>query len=575
MTNASRITRVLLRSFRSPVLTTVLAMMSAFSLAAPADAQSAPVSLAVVNARIWTGNPKRPWAEAIAVRGDRIAAVGSSAEIRKITGAGAKVVDAHGQMLVPGFNDAHVHIISAGRGLSSVKLRDASTPAEFIARIKAYAKTIPKGAWITDGDWDHTLWGGELPTRQWIDSVTPDNPVWVARLDGHMSLANSAALAAAHVTKATPDVEGGLIVRDASGEPTGLLKDNAQGLVDDSMPNPPPEVADRAFDAAMHFLAERGVTSAQNMGASWDDLAIFERAHKAGRMITRMYAVVPLATWEQLRDTVAARGHGDEWVRIGGLKGFVDGSLGSHTAAMLRPFDDSPKDSGLFVTPPESLYARTLGADKAGLQVMVHAIGDRAIRVQLDNYARVEKENGPKDRRFRIEHAQHIAPSDIPRFGTLHVIASMQPYHEMDDGRWAEAIIGHERSKTTYAFKSVLDAGARLAFGSDWSVAPPTPIEGIYGAVTRETLDGKHPGGWIPEQKITVEDALRAYTSGSAYASFEENIKGTLEPNKLADFVLIDRDLTRIPPEQIRDAHIVMTFVGGRVVYQREETATK
>jgi predicted amidohydrolase YtcJ len=311
------------------------------------------------------------------------------------------------------------------------------------------------------------------------------------------------------------------------------------------------------------------------MGGSWDDLAIFERAHKAGRMITRMYAVVPLATWERLRDTVAARGHGDEWVRIGGLKGFVDGSLGSHTAAMLQPFSDSPKDSGLFVTPPESLYARTLGADKAGLQVMVHAIGDRAIRVQLDNYARVEKENGPKDRRFRIEHAQHIAPSDIPRFGTLHVIASMQPYHEMDDGRWAEAIIGHERSKTTYAFKSVLDAGARLAFGSDWSVAPPTPIEGIYGAVTRETLDGKHPGGWIPEQKITVEDALRAYTSGSAYASFEDNIKGTLEPNKLADFVLIDRDLTRIPPEQIRDAHIVATIVGGRVVYQRAETAAK
>ena len=574
MMNAPRTTRVLRRtvltsSFAS-VFTWVFTMMSAFTLAAPADAQSAPVSLAVVNARIWTGNPKRPWAEAIAVRGDRIAAVGSTAEIRKMMGTSAKVIDAHGQMLVPGFNDAHVHIISAGRGLSSVKLRDAATPAEFIARIKAYAKTIPKGAWITDGDWDHTLWGGELPTRQWIDSVTPDNPVWVARLDGHMSLANSAALAAAHVTKATPEVEGGLIVRDASGEPTGLLKDNAQGLVDDSMPNPPPEVADRAFDAAMHFLAERGVTSAQNMGGSWDDLAIFERAHKAGRMITRMYAVVPLATWERLRDTVAARGHGDEWVRIGGLKGFVDGSLGSHTAAMLRPFDDSPKDSGLFVTPPESLYARTSGADKVGLQVMVHAIGDRAIRVQLDNYERVEKENGPRDRRFRIEHAQHIAPSDIPRFGTLHVIASMQPYHEMDDGRWAEPIIGHERSKTTYAFKSVLDAGARLAFGSDWSVAPPTPIEGIYGAVTRETLDGKHPGGWIPEQKITVEDALRAYTSGSAYASFEENIKGTLEPNKLADFVLIDRDLTRIPAEQIRDAHIMMTVVGGRVVYERE-----
>lgn len=547
-------------------------MMSAFTLASCSPATSAPVTLAVVNARIWTGNAKRPWADAIAVRGDTIAAVGSSAEIRKMADASTKVIDAHGQMMVPGFIDSHVHIISAGRGLAMVKLRDAKTPAEFIARIKAFAKTMPKGAWITDGDWDHTLWGGELPTRQWIDSVTPDNPVWVSRLDGHMGLANSLALAASKVTKAAPEVEGGVIVRDKSGEPTGLLKDNAQGLIDDATPYPPDEVADRAFEAAMHFLAERGVTSAQNMG-TWYDLSIFERAHKAGRMITRMYAVVPLASWEKLRDTVAARGHGDEWVRIGGLKGFVDGSLGSHTAAMLRPFDDAPKDSGLLVTSPESLYARTSGADKAGLHVMVHAIGDRAIRIQLDNYARVEKENGAKDRRFRIEHAQHIAPEDIPRFGTLGVIASMQPYHEMDDGRWAEPIIGHERSKTTYAFKSILDAGARLAFGSDWSVAPPTPLEGIYGAVTRETLDGKHPGGWIPEQKITVEDALRAYTSGAAYASFEENIKGTLEPNKLADFVLIDRDLTKIPPEEIRNAHVMTTVVGGRVVYQRPDSA--
>jgi predicted amidohydrolase YtcJ len=549
-------------------------MLSAFTLASCSSTKSAPVTLAVVNARIWTGNPQRPWAEAIAVRGDTIAAVGSSAEIRKMTGADAKVIDAHGQMMVPGFNDSHVHIISAGRGLSMVKLRDAGTKAEFISRIKAFAKTMPKGAWITDGDWDHTLWGGELPTRQWIDSVTPDNPVWVSRLDGHMGLANGLALAAAKVAKATPEVDGGQIVRDKTGEPTGILKDNAQGLIDEVVPDPPETVADRAFDAAMHYLAERGVTSAQNMG-TWYDLSIFERARKAGRMITRMYAVVPLATWEQLRDTVAARGHGDEWVRIGGLKGFVDGSLGSHTAAMLAPFDDAPKDTGLLVTPPESLYARTSGADKAGLHVMVHAIGDRAIRIQLDNYARVEKENGPRDRRFRIEHAQHIAPSDIPRFGTLGVIASMQPYHEMDDGRWAEPILGHERSKSTYAFKSILDSGARLAFGSDWSVAPPTPIEGIYGAVTRETLDGKHPGGWIPEQKITVEDALRAYTSGSAYASFEEKIKGTLEPNKLADFVLIDRDLTRIPPAGIRDAHVMMTVVGGRVVYERADSAAK
>jgi predicted amidohydrolase YtcJ len=532
-------------------------------------AGDAPVSLAVVNARVWTGNPQRPWADAIAVRGDTITAVGSSAEVKKAAGEGARVIDAHGAMVAPGFNDAHVHFIDGGSRLSSVQLRDAKTPEEFISRIKAYAATVKPGTWIMGGDWDHTPWGGELPRRDWIDSITPNNPVWIQRLDGHMGLANGAALRAAGVTSATKDVEGGTIVRDESGEPTGILKDNAMSLLDDAVPGLTTELADRALDTAMKYVAAQGVTSVQNMG-SWSDLAIFERAKKEGRLITRLYAVVPLATWERLRDTVAARGHGDEWVRIGGLKGFVDGSLGSHTAAMLEPFTDAPNDTGLLVNTPEDLYAWTSGADKSGLQVIVHAIGDRAIRLQLDIYERVEREDGPRDRRFRIEHAQHPAPSDIPRFASLDVIASMQPYHAIDDGRWADAVIGAERAKTTYAFRSFLDAKARLAFGSDWFVAPPTPIEGIYAAVTRRTLDGKHPDGWVPEQKITVEEALRAYTSGAAYASFEEDRKGTLERGKLADFVMIDRDLTRIPPEEIRDARVLMTVVGGKVVYESE-----
>jgi len=527
------------------------------------------VTFAVVNARVWTGDVRRPWADAIAVRGDTIALVGSSAEVRKLSGS-AELVDAGGQMIVPGFIDAHVHFVDGGFRLSSVQLRDARTPAQLVERIREFAATVPRGTWIVGGDWDHELWGGALPTRAWIDSVTPHHPVWVNRLDGHMSLANSAALAAAGVTAATPEVSGGTIVRDARGEPSGVFKDNATSLVNRVVPDPPAELEDRALDTAMTYVASHGVTTVHNMG-SWNDLAIFTRAHAAGRLRTRIYAAVPLSTWEQLRDTTAQRGRGDAWLRLGALKGFVDGSLGSHTAAMWAPFTDAPGDTGLFVNTPEDLYAWTSGADKAGLHVIVHAIGDRAIATQLDIFARVARENGPRDRRFRIEHAQHIAAADFPRFAELGVIPSMQPYHAIDDGRWAEKVIGAERAKGTYAFRSLLDAGARVAFGSDWFVAPPTPIEGIYAAVTRRTLDDQRPGGWVPEQKITVEEALRAYTQGSAYAGFEEGVKGVLRAGTLADFVIIDRDLTTVAPESIREARVVRTVVGGKTVYERKE----
>ena len=523
-------------------------------------------TLAIVNAKVWTGDSARPWADAIAVSGDTILAVGSSAEVRKL--GASRVVDAKGGMVTPGFIDAHVHFVTGGFRLSSVQLRDARTPDEFVKRIREFAATVPAGTWITGGDWDHEQWGGRLPERSWIDSITPDHPVWVNRLDGHMALANSAALRAANVTSATRDVEGGAIVRGTGREPTGILKDNAQALVDRAVPPAPDVLQDRALDTAMTYVASNGVTSVHNMG-TWSDLEIFERGRAAGRLKTRIYAVVPLNTWEQLRDTVEARGNGDDWLRIGGLKGFVDGSLGSHTAAMIDPFTDAPSDRGLFVNTPEDLYQWTSGADKAGLHVIIHAIGDRAIRTLLDTYHRVARENGPRDRRFRMEHAQHIAPADIPRFGAEGVIASMQPYHAIDDGRWAEKVIGPERAKGTYAFRSLIDSGATLAFGSDWFVAPPTPLEGIYAAVTRRTLDDRNPAGWVPEQKITVEEALRAYTVGSSYASFDESRKGTLVRGKLADLVLIDRDLTTIAPESIRDARITMTVIGGRVVYER------
>ncbi len=534
--------------------------------------QTQMATIVIENGVVWTGDAAKPWAQAVALAGDRIAALGSTAEMHSLVGADTRVIDAHGGMVVPGFIDSHIHFLPGGMNLASVQLRDAKTPAEFIARIRAFAATVPKGTWITGGDWDHQNWGGELPQRSWIDSVTPNNPVWINRLDGHMALANTAAIRAAKVPMSGGDIAGGTITRSADGQPSGIFKDNAQTLVDAAVPDPAPAMLDRALDAAMTYANERGVTSVDHMG-TWADLAVFERAHRAGTLRTRIYASVPLSTWARLRDTVAARGRGDSWLRIGGLKGFVDGSLGSHTAAMLKPFSDAPGDTGLLVNTPEDLYSWTSNADKSNLHVIVHAIGDRAIKLQLDIFERVERENGQKDRRFRIEHAQHIAPGDVPRFRRLGVIPSMQPYHAIDDGRWAEKVIGPERAKTTYAFRSLEDSHARLAFGSDWPVAPATPLEGIYAAVTRRTLDDKHPDGWVPEQKIGVEEALRAYTTGAAYATFEETEKGSLAPGKLADVVIIDRDLTKIPPQAIRDARIQYTIVGGRVVYDRNAPA--
>ena len=538
---------------------------------APRDVQAP--TLAIQNARVWTGEAGQPWAEALAVNGEKLVFVGSNAQLREQFGD-VQALDAQGRLVVPGFIDTHVHFIDGGFRLASVQLRDASSREEFVARIAAFAATVPAGTWITGGDWDHTLWSdNELPQRQWIDAATPNHPVWINRLDGHMSLANSAALQAAGVTRATKAMPGGEIVRDARGEPTGVLKDNAMALVDAVVPVPATDLQDRALDAAMRYVNERGVTSVHNMG-TWNDLATLHRAAQAKRLTTRIYAATPLGEWIRLRDAVQARtyggeeGRGDEWLRVGLLKGFVDGSLGSRTAAFHEPFADAPANRGLFVTTPEDLYAWVAGADAARLHVTVHAIGDRAIGTLLDTYARVVKENGARDRRFRVEHVQHIAAADTPRFASQEVIASMQPYHAIDDGRWAEQAIG-QRIATTYAFRSLIDSKAHVAFGSDWFVAPPTPLEGIYAAVTRRTLDDANPNGWVPQQKISVEEALRAYTAEAAYASFEEHLKGTLSTGKLADFVMLDRDIFTIPPTEIRDAKVVLTVVGGRKVYER------
>jgi len=521
----------------------------------------------IVVGKIWTANPDQPWAEAMALRGDSILEAGTQADMKKWRGEETKESNYEkGELIVPGFIDTHVHFVEGGLALSSVKLRDANSPEEFIKRIGAYAQTIAKGTWITSGDWDHENWGGVLPTRDWIDSVTRDHPVWINRLDGHMSLANSAALKLAGITDAVKEIPGGTIVREKNGRITGIFKDNAAGLINRAVPKPTDEQEDAALDAAMSYVAERGVTSVHNMSDFQDT---FERAHEKGKLKTRIYAGMTLLEWKVLDNKIKEVGRGDEWLRRGGLKEYVDGSLGSRTAAFFKPFEDSPSDSGFFVNQPDYLYRQIKSADSAGLQVMVHAIGDRANHTLLDIFERVGNENGQRDRRFRIEHAQHVHPDDIARFASLNVIPSMQPYHVIDDGRWAEKLIGHERAKTTYVFRAFLDSNAILVFGSDWYVAPPTPLMGIYAAVTRRTLDNKNDSGWIPEQKITVEEALRAYTINAAYASFEEGIKGSLVPGKLADFVVLEKDITTIPAPEIKDVAVLMTVVGGTAVYTK------
>ncbi len=545
----------------------------AIFLTACSSPESPEASLAIKGARVWTGDSTQAWAEAVAVQGDEIIAVGTTAEIDKLIGADTEVIDAHGGMLVPGLIDAHVHFLDGGSALASVQLRDAATPEEFTNRIADFASKAEPGEWITGGTWDHTNWGGELPRRDWIDTVTPENPVWVVRLDGHMGVGNSVALRLAGVDAETPDIAGGEIVRDADGRPTGVLKDNAMDLVLDAMPAPTDRQLDGYLEAAMQYVASNGVTSVHDMfdGTSdgWRALETYRRAEAGSRLITRVYLSIPLVDWERLSSYVAEHGRGNEWLKIGGVKGFMDGSLGSHTAAFLEPYADKPDDSGFLLAPLDELRQRIAGADAAGLQLNVHAIGDKAIRDLLDIYYDVEQANGPRDRRFRMEHAQHIHPGDLPRFAIQNVIASMQPYHAIDDGRWAEDVIGSARARTTYAFKSLIDGGAQVAFGSDWYVAPASPLQGIYAAVTRRTLDERNPDGWVPEQKISLEQALRAYTYEGAFASFEEDIKGMLKPGMLADMVLLDRDLTAIEAPEIRDAVVLKTIVGGRVVFSR------
>lgn len=532
----------------------------------------APPADLVVFGKTWTGDSTRSFAEAVATRGDTVVAVGDSVDVARLVNERTRVLSNPGGLVVPGFMDAHTHLLSGGLQLTRIAMRDADSPAEFIRRLATFAAERRPGEWILGGDWDHERWpGAPLPRRDWIDSVTPRNPVFLRRLDGHMGVANSLALREAGISASTADIPGGMIVRDArTGTPTGILKDEAMNPVLAVIPDPTDDQVDAALSRAMRHAAERGVTAVASVSATWPQVAGVLRAQRNGTLTVRVALFPPLDQWRRVAESLSVRGPGDDWVRLAGVKAYVDGSLGSSTALFFEPYADDPTTSGLLTTPEDTLRSQVGRADSAGLQVVLHAIGERANALALDIFDSVAKANGPRDRRFRIEHAQHLRMSDVPRFAAAGVIASMQPYHIIDDGRWAGKRLG-SRVSDSYVFRSLLGAGTRLAFGSDWNVAPLSPISGIYGAVTRRTWDGKNPGGWIPEQKITVEESLRAYTVSNAYAVFAEATRGMLRPGYRADLVLLDKDLFTIPASQIEQATVRVTVAGGRIVYQAQE----
>ena len=540
-------------------------------IACRSEAPKPAADLILTGGLIWSGpatvvsGPDAP--TAIAVAGGKIMAVGSDAEIERLAGSASERIELAGRRVVPGFIDSHTHFVEGGFELAGVQLRDAATPEAFARRIGAFAAAHP-GEWVLGGQWDHELWGGALPRRDWIDSLAAGTPVFVRRLDGHMGLANSRALELAGIGAATADPPGGTIVRYPDGRPTGILKDEAQSLIFRVVPAPTEAERDRALNAAVEHALSRGVTMIADMG-SWEDFETYRRARARGDLRIRVYGVVPLSTWQRLAQLVADEGRGDDRLFWGGLKDFVDGSLGSTTAWFYQPYDDAPGTSGLVITDTTELRQRIISADSAGLQVMVHAIGDRANDWLLETFATAREVNGRRDRRFRIEHAQHLTRDAIDWMGRDEVIASMQPYHAIDDGRWAERRIGPERIKTTYPFRSLLDAGVRVAFGSDWTVAPIDPLAGIYAAVTRRTIDGFNPQGWVPDEKTSVAEAVTAYTRTAAFAAGKDGALGDLSPGKYADLVVLSADIFSIKPEDIEAVQVDLTLVEGEVAYRR------
>jgi len=526
---------------------------------------------AFINGKIYTVNDKLPIAEAVLIEANKIVFVGSNNDMLKLIDAATNVIDLKGKLMLPGFIDNHVHFITGGFYLLGIDLRPANSTKEFKQILKNYSEKN-LGKWITGGYWDHEKWEVKnLPTKEMIDEVVSAQPVFVDRLDGHMGVANSYALKLAGITKDTESPDGGLIIKDPkTGEPTGVLKDNAMYLVTKFIPDPTADENYQALLAALNEAKGLGITSVQDITYS-DALTAFEKAKREGKLTCRIFTRWPIADYESLVKKNIKVGYGDDLIRMGSLKAFADGSLGSSTAWFFDKYNQDTTTYGLpmDIITDGSMERWCVDADKNHLQLSVHAIGDRANSWMLDLFEEITKENPNWDRRFRIEHAQHVRFQDIPRFAELGVIASVQPYHCIDDGVWAEKRIGPDRIKYTYPFKSFLDAGVKMCFGTDWYVAPLNPLLGIYAAVTRRTLDDKNPNGWIPEQKISIEDAIKCYTINSAYASFEENVKGSIEVGKFADLIVLSEDILTIDPVKIKNAIVEMTVFDGKIIYQK------
>jgi len=523
-----------------------------------------PLDVAYVNARLWTGRARPTKATAFGTIGSRIAVVGDDAQVRAEAGKSTRIVDLKGAFVMPGFMDNHTHFLRASFMVGTPELRTVKTRAEFIERVASSARALRSGRWLQGGNWDEQVWGGELPTRDWIDGVTGDTPVAIVRLDQHLVLLNSIALKLTGIDRNTPNPDGGLILKDAKGEPNGLLKDKAIDLVDRVIPAPSDADIDQALKTGAAFALSKGVTQVHVTELDWVTHHALRRLRSRNEVEMRFYSFVPIEDWRELAALVKAEGRGDDWVRWGGLKGLIDGSLGSRTALFRDAYADDSKNHGIYRTPPEKLRQYIFDADAAGLHITVHGIGDAGNSQVLDMFAAAVARNGQRDRRFRIEHVQHLLTEDIPRFAKQQVIASMQPYHAVDDGRWAGKPLGERRQHTSWAFRSLLDAKARVTFGSDWPVAPIEPLLGVDAAVLRQTIDGANPQGWTPEQRITVQEALTAYTSANAYAGFQENRLGAIEPGYLADVVVLDTDLTTCEPTRIRNAKVLRTIVDGK-----------